>query len=560
MRHARSSVIALAIALAMAMLTTGALAQTRVALVIGNNAYLKVPPLGNAVNDAGAIAAELGRMGFTVIRAFDVKTGEINEAKQKFIDAVANGGIGVVYFAGHGLQVEGRNYLLPVDYAGTSVAELGRTAISVPALLDDIERVKPRLSVMILDACRDNPFPALSPSTAATRGLSEIARAVPTGALVLYAASSNQTALDGLPNQPTTNGLFTGELLKAMREPGLEIRDLAQKVRFAVMEKAQSVGHLQVPALYDNLSPGAFYFSALRSPPPPSARGALPARIKLIIPFAARGPSDEVVRALAPFLSKALGRPVDVENQIDVQGDEVAARVAGGPKDGSVLTVSPFAASARRLKAGDQRLVPLGILVDTPLSLAVSDKHGARGLPELLAAARAARRPLRMTVPLPGSPAELCGRQLQKKAGGNLITLVPVNGEGPAVAEVVNGNADLTCASTPPLRNMAQQPNAKVREIAEVRSTAVSSAPKTRVGSTASQGYDIVAPNWLGLFGPAGLSAEARQQISAALLRVQEDPQFAQAMARLHALPVSADQTTPDGLVRALRLSISLQD
>jgi Caspase domain len=434
---------------------TAAYAQPRVALVVGNNAYLRVPPLRNAVNDAAAVSDELRKLGFQVIRVLDGKASEIAEAKRRFISAVGIGGIGVFYFSGHGVQVEGRNYLLPVDFAAASLVDVAREGISVPNVLDELERARTKLNIVILDACRDNPFSDAAAAQPATRGLSEVARPVPSGTLVLYAASSNQTALDGIPNQRTMNGLFTGELLAALREPRLEVRDLAQRVRFAVMEKAQTIGHLQVPALYDNLSPGAFYFGDSRGPGAGAGQAVdagLPQRIKIVIPAAAGGPTDAIVRAMAPMLAKALKREITVENQIDVQGDRVAAMLAGGPQDGSVLLVAPYATSARRQRANDQRLAPVGIFADVPLSLIVNSGNAAKGLLELLTGVRAAGRPLRMTVPLRGSPAEMCGQQVQKKLGGGRIELASVNGEAIAVAQVIDGTADLTCANAASVR------------------------------------------------------------------------------------------------------------
>ena len=307
-------------------------AQPRVALVIGNNSYLRISQLDNAVNDAISIAQELRKSGFQIISVVDGKAENINEAKHRFLNAIANGGIGVFFFSGHGVhhgvQVEGRNYLLPVDFSARSLDRLAREGISVPNVLDEIDSAKPKLNIVILDSCRDNPFAATDSGLASARGLSEVARPIPTGTLVLYAASSNQTALDALPGPRSANGLFTGELLAAMQEPSLEIRDLAQKVRYSVMEKALSVGHLQVPALYDNLSPGAFYLSRPPAPRPFQPSASLPQSIKIIIPFAAQGPSDGVIRAMAPFLSRALGREIVLENQIDIQGERVAATAA----------------------------------------------------------------------------------------------------------------------------------------------------------------------------------------------------------------------------------------
>jgi tripartite-type tricarboxylate transporter receptor subunit TctC len=532
-------------------------AQPRVALVIGNNSYLRISQLDNAVNDAISIAQELRKSGFQIISVVDGKAENINEAKHRFLKAIANGGIGVFFFSGHGVQVEGRNYLLPVDFSARSLDGLAREGISVPNILDEIDSAKPKLNIVILDSCRDNPFVATDSGLASARGLSEVARPIPTGTLVLYAASSNQTALDALPGPRSANGLFTGELLAAMQEPSLEIRDLAQKVRYSVMEKALSVGHLQVPALYDNLSPGAFYLSRPPAQRPFQASGSLPQKIKIIIPFAAQGPSDGVIRAMAPFLSRALGREIVLENQIDIQGERVAALIADGPTDGSVLLVSPYASAARRFAVNDVRLMSLGIFADTPLSLVVNSKNHAKNLSDLVAATMAAKRRLRMTVPLRGSVAEMCGQQAQKKLG--MIDLASVNGEAIAISEVINGTADFTCASAASVRSMASQSNSPIREIAEVRSTASPFARKLQVESTGAQGFDIVAPNWLGLFASSRLNADLARSLSAAVARLQEDPAYAQAISRFQALPVSAEQATPDGLTRMLQLAISLQ-
>jgi tripartite-type tricarboxylate transporter receptor subunit TctC len=109
------------------------------------------------------------------------------------------------------------------------------------------------------------------------------------------------------------------------------------------------------------------------------------------------------------------------------------------------------------------------------------------------------------------------------------------------------------------VRSMASRSNSPIREIAEVRSTASPFARKIQVESTGAQGFDIVAPNWLGLFASSRLNADLARSLSAAVARLQEDPAYAQAISRFQALPVSAEQATPDGLTRMLQLAISLQ-
>jgi hypothetical protein len=304
------------------------------------------------------------------------------------------------------------------------------------------------------------------------RGLSEIARPVPAGTLVLYAASSNQLALDAIPGKQSEHGLFTGVLLETMRQRNLEIRDVAQRVRYSVMQRARTVGHLQIPAIYENLAAGEFFLSDRHRPamPPQPRLAALPSRIKIVLPFASGGPSDVLTRAALPLMANEFGREVTAENIIDVQGDRVTAMLAEGPKDGSLLLVLPFAAAARRLKANDGRLVPVGMLFDTPLSLAVNKRSPARSLGDMLDTAKQAGRRLIMQVARPsGSPTDICGQQALKKLGDQ-IELVPVNGEALAVQAAISGTADLICTSSMAFRHMAAaQSNFPLKELAEVR-------------------------------------------------------------------------------------------
>lgn len=536
--------------------------QPRAALVIGNNVHARLPTLKNAVNDSVAVASELRKSGFKVAELRDASRDAIEGGLKTFLQSIANGGVGLLYFSGHGLQIEGRSFLAPADYAARE-ASPAEGLIPISRVLDSIDAAKPKLVVIILDACRDDPFPAASAARLATRGLSEVARPVPAGALVLYAASSNQSALDGLPGDRSGHGLFTGVLLDTLRQGELEIRDVAHRVRYAVMQKARSVGHRQIPAVYENLAAGEFYLDQRQSlqarPAPPST--VLPAQIKLLLPFAAGGPSDALVRSTVLMLAKELGREVLVENSIDVQGDRVTGMLASGPKDGSLLLVSPFAAAARRLRAGDRRLAPVAMLFDTPLSIAVSARSPARSLGDLLDEARRANRKLVMQVAQPpGSPTDICGQQAAQKLSAGRIDVVRVNGEALAVQSALTGAADLICMSTLAFRSMAAQPGFGLKELAEVRWSATPSTDALRVQAAGPQGYDIMAPNWLAVFAAADVKAEVVHAVAAAIGRLQRNPDFVKAAKRAHGLPVSADQATPSGLLNALNLGAALQD
>jgi tripartite-type tricarboxylate transporter receptor subunit TctC len=329
------------------------------------------------------------------------------------------------------------------------------------------------------------------------------------------------------------------------------------------MQKARSVGHLQIPAIYENLSAGEFYLHHRQPPttPSPPTSPKVPARIKIVLPFASGGPSDVLTRAALPLIAHELGREITAENVVDVQGDRVTAMLASGPKDGSLLLISPFAAAARRLRSADDRLAPIGMLFDTPLSIAVNARSPARNLGELLDAAAQADRKLVMQVARPaGSPTYICGQQAVKKFGSDRIELAPVNGEALAVHALMDGKADLICTSTMAFRNMATQPNFALKELAEVRWSASPSTETLRVQPVGPQGYDIIAPNWLGVFIGADVDRDIKESISAAIGRLQRNPAFAQAAKRAHGLPVSADQATADGLLNALRLGAALQE
>jgi tripartite-type tricarboxylate transporter receptor subunit TctC len=159
-----------------------------------------------------------------------------------------------------------------------------------------------------------------------------------------------------------------------------------------------------------------------------------------------------------------------------------------------------------------------------------------------------------------GSPTDICGQQALKKLGDQ-IELVPVNGEALAVQAAISGSADLICTSSMAFRHMAAgQPNFSLKELAEVRWSASPSTEALRVQAVGPQGYDIISPNWLGLFIAADVDEKIKHALAAVIGRLQRNPAFVQAAKRAHGLPVSADQASPDGLFNALRLGAALQE
>lgn len=252
-------------------LATGALAATekRVALVIGNDAYQGVPKLEKAANDARAVGKELSKVGFEVMSYTNLDRRAMNQAINQFTSKISGGGVGVFYFAGHGVQLDGRNFLLPVDIQVEKPNDLDDEAIDMLKVTERLGEAKAKLSLLIIDACRDNPFPKKAGrSIGGTRGLSM--PQTPSGTMVVYSAGVNQQALDKLSdNDRSPNGLFTREFLPVISTPGLRIDDAVKKVRTAVIQKAKAVGHEQNPAIYDQTD-GDFYFL----PPQPDAKSS----------------------------------------------------------------------------------------------------------------------------------------------------------------------------------------------------------------------------------------------------------------------------------------------
>jgi uncharacterized caspase-like protein len=264
-----------AIAIAVALVCAGALAQTggnskastsaernlqvenaaasainntqRIALVIGNSAY-KEAPLANPVNDERAIVQALKESGFTVIVRENADQPAMLSALREFGDHLRAGGTGLFYYAGHGMQIKGRNYLIPVGASIEREDEVAFSAIDAQAVLDKMEAAGNPTNIMILDACRNNPFTRSTRSGQA--GLAQMD--APVGTLVAYATSPGAVASDG----GGANGLYTQYLLAAIRQPGNKIEDVFKQVRANVRRDSQGK---QVPWESTSLE-GDFYF------------------------------------------------------------------------------------------------------------------------------------------------------------------------------------------------------------------------------------------------------------------------------------------------------------
>lgn len=221
-------------------------AEQKVALVIGNSAYPS-SRLRNPVNDAMAMADKLKSLGFDVILKTDAGQREMTRAFSEFGRKLVPGSISLFYFAGHGMQVRGKNFLIPVDAEIDNEASVRSEAVDVEQILDHLSSAK--LSMVILDACRNNPFERRFRSGSGN-GLAQID--APTGTLLAYATAPGKVAADGAGS----NGLYTTELLKALDLPGLKIEDVFKQVRVNVLKASNDQ---QIPWESSSLT-SEFYF------------------------------------------------------------------------------------------------------------------------------------------------------------------------------------------------------------------------------------------------------------------------------------------------------------
>jgi hypothetical protein len=214
-----------------AVRNNNAVSEKRIALVIGNSAYTN-SPLKNPVNDAKDVAAKLRRLGFVVIERDNLKTKQIGRTLSEFRSKLVPGGVALVFYAGHGLQIKGENYLPAVDAEIAAEEDVPNQSLAVKQIMDVLDESKTRLNLVFLDACRNNPYARSFRSTAG-EGLARIS--APSGTLISYATRPGSVAQDGDGH----NGLYTSKLLAQM-DSNLQIELALKQVVTAV--KADSQG------------------------------------------------------------------------------------------------------------------------------------------------------------------------------------------------------------------------------------------------------------------------------------------------------------------------------
>jgi Caspase domain len=252
--RARSIVLfALALLCGLFVADGDAFAAKRVALVIGNSAYQNVPALPNPSNDAAAVADMFKNAGFDAVELRrDVGSLDMRRALRDFYDKAASADIAVVYYAGHGIEVDGTNYMVPVDAVLKRDRDVDDEAVSLDRILDSVDQAK-QLRLIILDACRDNPFAKTMIRTTAARALTTrgliAAEPTTTNTLIAYAAKGGSTADDG----NSGHSPFTTALLAHLTTPGLDVRQAFGEVRDDVLK---ATDNKQEPYVYGSLGGG----------------------------------------------------------------------------------------------------------------------------------------------------------------------------------------------------------------------------------------------------------------------------------------------------------------
>jgi hypothetical protein len=237
------------VAAALLLVCQPAFAQKRVALVLANSAYQNAVPLANPVNDGAVVASTLKDAGFDVVDyRRDLPAAETRRALRDFADRARDADIAVIYYAGHGIEVDGSNYLIPVDARLERDTDVYDEAFSLDRILIAVEPVR-KLRLVILDACRDNPFAKSMKRTVASRAIGQgLAKVEPTSpnVLIAYSAKAGSTAADG----DGKNSPFTIALSKHLTTPGLDVRRAFGFVRDDVLK---STGNRQEPFVYGSL-------------------------------------------------------------------------------------------------------------------------------------------------------------------------------------------------------------------------------------------------------------------------------------------------------------------
>jgi uncharacterized caspase-like protein len=289
--------------------TASAHAEKRVALVIGNNDYRNVPKLQKAVNDARTMGDTLKQLGFTVMVAENQNRTQFSQSLLAFDNAVGPGDTAFFFYAGHGFEIAGQNYLLPTDVPAATEGqeELVRdAAVLADRIVERLQNKNVRTSILVFDACRNNPFERSGTRAVAGGGGLAPMSQLPEGVFSIFSAGYKQTALDRLSNDDNSpNSVFTRTFSKELLQPGENLVEVAQHTRKLVSEMADRIGHRQIPAYTDQMVDNVF-LNGLAKGPADAAKPAEPVqKVAAAIPpvVAPRRPDPQTDSLNAPIAS-----------------------------------------------------------------------------------------------------------------------------------------------------------------------------------------------------------------------------------------------------------------
>jgi uncharacterized caspase-like protein len=316
-----------------------AFAENRVALVIGNSAYRAVAPLPNAENDAKRMAELLGTAGFEVMAAPDLSQDDLRKTIGEFAGKLAEKGpdtVALVFYAGHGIQVDGENFLVPVDVDPKREADVPLQAVRLNDLLNTLNSVPNKMRILMLDACRNNPFPAISQTTGKGLAMVDTKSGAP-GTFISYSTSPGSEAEDGTG----ANSPYTTALMKVAREPGLPIEEAFKRVRVSVNDATQG---RQVPWESSSLTSDFRFFGADGQP------GFQQASLQ---PGATAAAKPTVTRSVDDWRRELQGKEPDVAYRLVIVEDTLEAYTAYV----ALYPQAPFTVRVRLLKDRREEMV-----------------------------------------------------------------------------------------------------------------------------------------------------------------------------------------------------------
>jgi hypothetical protein len=321
------------LAMAAALMSPAVADTSRVALVIGNSAYRSVPALPNPANDASDIAQSFARLGFSVTQVKDATYDDMRRALLAFGRAARRAEMAVVFYAGHGIEVGGENWLVPIDAELRTDSDVDHEAIGLKGVMVTVEPAT-RLGLVILDACRNNPFTAKMTRSVRTRAVARgLGQVEPSGnVLVAYSAKDGTLATDG----DGRNSPYTEALLRHIETPGLEIGFLFRNVRDDVIK---ATNREQQPFVYGSLSKEAIYLKAAPKPqvvPPPATTTTTTGPANDVIAWAFLHDSKDAA-ALRRFIEQFPSSPL--RKQAEARLATLA--VAPAPKPAAPIAVPP---------------------------------------------------------------------------------------------------------------------------------------------------------------------------------------------------------------------------